>query len=101
MPFEVRVQRVFCAGHQVRMHDGSLEPVHGHNWNVTVTVGADKLDAAGFVVDFHDLERQLDGVIGGFNNRHLNDLPTFSRLNPSTENVALAVAQALKLAPPA
>jgi 6-pyruvoyltetrahydropterin/6-carboxytetrahydropterin synthase len=101
MPFEVRVQRTFCAGHQVRMPDGTLEPVHGHNWNVTVTVGASQLDASGFVVDFHDLERQLDAVIGGFNNRHLNDLPLFSKLNPSAENVALAIAQALNVAAPA
>jgi 6-pyruvoyltetrahydropterin/6-carboxytetrahydropterin synthase len=97
MPFEIRINRTFCASHQVRMYDGSLEPLHGHNWNVTVAVGADKVDGAGFVVDFHLLERRLDAILGGWNNRHLNDIEAFSRLNVSAEHVAYAVAQALEV----
>lgn len=83
------------------MYDGQLEPLHGHNWRVTVTVGRDQLDEVGFVVDFHDLERQLDAVIGRLNNTHLNDAPEMSRLNPSAENVCVAIAGHLKIAPPA
>ncbi|MGN6628130.1 MAG: 6-pyruvoyl trahydropterin synthase family protein [Tepidisphaeraceae bacterium] len=100
MPFEVRITREFCASHQVRMHDGTLEPMHGHNWRVTVTVGAPALDAAGFVVDFHDLEQQLNSLLQQLNNTHLNDT-LFGGLNPSTENVCLAIANALRIAPPA
>ncbi len=77
------------------MYDGSLEPVHGHNWGVTVTVGADKLDQVGFVVDFHELENRLDAILSSWNNRHLNEVDTFSRLNPSAEHVAQAIAAAL------
>lgn len=95
MPFEIRITRTFCASHQVHIPAIGLEPLHGHNWEVTVTVGAPELDESGFVVDFHLLEQRLDAVIGPMNNRHLNELPPFSRLNPSAENVALAIAQAL------
>jgi 6-pyruvoyltetrahydropterin/6-carboxytetrahydropterin synthase len=95
MPFEIRITRTFCASHQVRMYDGQLEPLHGHNWDVTVSVGADNVDKAGFVVDFHLLEQRLDAILGGLNSRHLNDVDTFSRLNPSAEHVAYAIAQAL------
>jgi 6-pyruvoyltetrahydropterin/6-carboxytetrahydropterin synthase len=97
MPFEIRITRTFCASHQVRMYDGNLEPLHGHNWNVSVAVGADRLDEAGFVVDFHALEQQLDAILQTLNNRHLNETALFSRLNPSAENVALAIAGALKV----
>lgn len=97
MPFEVRIQRTFCAGHQVRLYDGQLEPVHGHNWCVTVTVGAQQLDQAGFVVDFHLLEKRLDAILSRWNNRHLNEIETFSQLNPSAENVALAIGQVLQI----
>ncbi|HEY0007429.1 MAG TPA: 6-carboxytetrahydropterin synthase [Tepidisphaeraceae bacterium] len=101
MPFEVRITRTFSASHQVRMHDGQLEPLHGHNWQVTVTAGAPGLDAAGFVVDFHDLEKQLDALIGPMNNSHLNDAPGMGGLNPSAENVCFAIARSLKIPSPA
>ncbi len=101
MPFEVRITREFCASHQVRMYDGRLEALHGHNWRVVVAVGREQLDEVGFVVDFHDLERQLDAVIGLMNNAHLNECPAMCRLNPSAENVCVAIAQHLKIAPPA
>ena len=101
MPFDVRIQRTFCASHQVRMPGGVLEPLHGHNWRVTVTVTADQLDESGFVVDFHLLEKQLDSVLGDLNNRHLNEAERMNGLNPSAENVALAIATSLAVPPPA
>lgn len=97
MPYEIRIQRTFCAAHQVRLPDGTLEPLHGHNWTVTVTVGADGLDGSGFVMDFHRLEEQLEGVLVQWNNRHLNETEAFSRLNPSAENIAYQVARLLTL----
>ena len=96
MAFEITTTRRFSAAHQLRLYDGSLEPVHGHNWRVKVTVSAAKLDAIGVVMDFHELERLVDAVIVPLHNRHLNDVPPFkSELNPSAENVALHVGRAL------
>jgi 6-pyruvoyltetrahydropterin/6-carboxytetrahydropterin synthase len=97
MPFEITATRSFAAAHQLRLYDGSLEPLHGHNWVVRVTVSADGLDPIGVVMDFHELERLLDAVVAPMHNAHLNDLPTFAALNPSTENVALHVGRSLAL----
>jgi 6-pyruvoyltetrahydropterin/6-carboxytetrahydropterin synthase len=97
MPFEIRTVRTFAAAHQLRLHDGSLEPLHGHNWRVEVTVSAVKLDAIGVVMDFHELERLVDEIVGPMHNRHLNDLEPFSQLNPSTENVALYIGRSIRL----
>lgn len=83
------------------MHDGTLEPLHGHNWHVTVTVTADTLDAAGFVVDFHALDNALDAILATLNNRHLNDAGAMLGLNPSAENVCLAIARQLAIPAPA
>ena len=96
MAFEITTTRRFAAAHQLRLYDGSLEPLHGHNWRVKVTVAAAKLDAIGVVMDFHELERLTDAVIGPMHNRHLNDVPPFeSGPNPSAENVALHVGRSL------
>ena len=94
--FEITTTRTFSAAHQLRLYDGSLEPLHGHNWRVKVTVSAAKLDAIGVVMDFHELERLVDAVTGLLHNRHLNEVAPFnSELNPSAENVALYVGRAL------
>lgn len=97
MPFEITTRREFSAAHQLRLYDGTLEPVHGHNWVAKVTVGAAKLDAIGVVMDFHELERLVDGITVPMHNAHLNDLPAFKKLNPSAENVALHIGRSLKL----
>lgn len=98
MPFEITTTRVFSAAHQLRLTGGSIEPIHGHNWRVKVTVASPQLDAIGTVMDFHELERRVDVVIRPMHNRHLNELEPFAReLNPSAENVALHVARSLSL----
>jgi 6-pyruvoyltetrahydropterin/6-carboxytetrahydropterin synthase len=98
MPFRISTTRSFPAGHALRLYDGSLEPVHGHNWKARVTVAANRLDPIGVVMDFHELERLVDAIVGPWRNRHLNELSPFKDgLNPSAENVALHLSRSLKL----
>ena len=98
MPFEITARREFAAAHQLRLYDGQLEPLHGHNWVVVVTVTAEKLDSIGVVMDFHELDRLLEAIIKPLHNTHLNDVEPFkSSLNPSTENVAFHVGRSLGL----
>ena len=98
MPFEIATVRRFAAAHALRLYDGSMEPVHGHNWRVRVRVAADRLDPIGVVMDFHELERLVDQIVGPWHNRHLNECPPFStELNPSAENVAYHVGRTLAL----
>jgi len=95
MPFEITTTRRFSAAHQLRFYDGSLEPLHGHNWRVKVTVGSAGVDSIGVVMDFHELERLVDAVLAPLHNRHLNEVPPFPSVNPSAENVAMHVGKSL------
>lgn len=95
--FEISTTRHFSAAHQLRLYDGALEPLHGHNWVVRVTAGGEKLDAIGVVMDFHELTRRVDEIVMPMHNRNLNDLSLFAETNPSAENVALAMARGLSL----
>src|SRR5687767_9226202 len=100
MPFDITARREFSAAHQLRLYDGSLEPLHGHNWVVVAAVTAEKLDEIGVVMDFHELERLLDRIVGPLHNSHLNEVEPFkSGLNPSTENVAVHIGRSLQLPP--
>jgi 6-pyruvoyltetrahydropterin/6-carboxytetrahydropterin synthase len=100
MPFEITTTRTFSASHQLRLYDGSLESLHGHNWIAKVTVQAASLDAIGVVIDFHVLERLVDSIIAPMHNHHLNELPPFTGKNPSAENVAAHIAEKLSLPVP-
>jgi len=87
--FQITVEKSFHASHALKLPDGSLEPVHAHDWPVVVTVGADSLDKMETVMDFHELERIVEHVIDPLRDLHLNDIDPYSHgMNPSAERVA-------------
>ena len=99
---EATIHRTFSAAHALRLPDGSLEPLHGHDWSVHVTVASEQLDEMDTVMDFHRLEELLDTVIAPWRNGNLNALPPFSpddgatlEVNPSAERVAERIAWAV------
>lgn len=55
---------------------------HGHNYVVTVTVTADRLDQYGFVTDFGDLAPFGDYLKTTFDHRLINDVVDF---HPTSE----------------
>ncbi len=93
--YQLHVERHFNATHALRLPDGVIEPVHGHDWRITAVVAAPGLDDCGLVVDFHELERLLDGVCKTLHQKHLNDLTPFAEHNPSAERVAQHIADTL------
>ena len=94
MPFHITLRRTFCASHQLRLADGTLEPLHGHNWHVRLVVARDDggLDAIGTVCDFHDVEQWLDAVLSPLQNRHLNDFVDVVSAERVAEHVGRGVA---------
>ena len=103
--FEISIDAVFAASHAILLPDGSLEPLHGHNWPVRVTVASDTLDAIETVMDFHELEQLVESIIGPWRNRHLNDVAPFSdgkgapgglAINCSAERVAWWIGEEVK-----
>lgn len=91
--FEVSISGWFAAAHQLRLLDGSLETLHGHNWRVVVTYRGPRLDAMGVLVDFTVVTPRLERLLAGFHDKNLSDHPAFADLNPSAENVALVIAR--------
>jgi 6-pyruvoyltetrahydropterin/6-carboxytetrahydropterin synthase len=86
--FEVSVEYAFAAGHALRGYKGKCENVHGHNYKVRVTVGGEKLNSIGLLIDFTDLRAAVRGLAERFDHQFLNDLEPFTEANPSAENLA-------------
>lgn len=97
----ITAEHTFSAAHALRLPDGSLEPVHGHDWTVRVTVSGQRLDGADCVMDFHVLMDRLRAVVGPWSNRCLNEVPPFADasgglvVNVSAERVAERVGLAV------
>jgi 6-pyruvoyltetrahydropterin/6-carboxytetrahydropterin synthase len=93
--YELSIQTTFSAAHAIRIR-GELEPLHGHNWQVTAVFSGEHLDADGLLVDFHLLERTLLAITAELHNRNLNETPPFSTgTNPTAELVARHLADEL------
>jgi 6-pyruvoyltetrahydropterin/6-carboxytetrahydropterin synthase len=86
--FEIAVEETFAAGHALRGYQGKCENVHGHNYKVRVVMTGEKLDQVGLVYDFVELKKRMEEVIRAIDHKFLNDLPPFTELNPSAENIA-------------
>ncbi len=94
---EISVTATFKASHAIRLYDGSLEPLHEHDWRVCVTVASEKLDAIDCVMDFHELEAIVGRAVDPFRDGNLNGTAPFkgSQLNPAAERFAEHLAEAI------
>ncbi|QJA06986.1 6-carboxytetrahydropterin synthase QueD [Thermosulfurimonas marina] len=93
--FELTVREEFAAAHQLRGYEGACENLHGHNWQVEVSVRGKELNEIGILLDFKELKRALREVVAELDHRFLNEHPAFGKENPSSENLARYIYQRL------
>lgn len=93
--YRLEINAHFSAAHALTIQ-GWREPLHGHDWHVTVALEGPTLDPDGLLCDFHHAHALLLTVLQPFQNANLNDAPPFAQgLNPSAEHVARHIAHAL------
>jgi len=75
--------------------------LHGHNYELEVTLGAGMLDQRGWLLDFWDLDKLVQPIVDTIDHRCLNDIDGLH--NPTAEEIAVWFHRRLapKLAPPA
>jgi 6-pyruvoyltetrahydropterin/6-carboxytetrahydropterin synthase len=86
--FEIHVHTEFAAAHSLEGYQGNCANTHGHNWTVDVYVTCKRLNEIGIGIDFRDVKKAIHDTVKDFDHRHLNDLPVFTNLNPTSENIA-------------
>jgi 6-pyruvoyltetrahydropterin/6-carboxytetrahydropterin synthase len=89
--YEVTIKQHFDAAHYLRGYAGRCENLHGHRYEVAVSVVSDQLNDIGLAFDFTELKAQLKDILDRFDHHCLNDLDEFAQANPSAENIARAV----------
>ena len=88
--YTVRVEARFEAAHYLREYRGISEPLHGHSYKIEADlVGRDGgVDSDAIAVDFVSAKRKLEQLAKKLDYGCINDVPPFTEVNPSAENIA-------------
>ena len=86
--YEIEITRHFSAAHSLRDYAGDCARLHGHNYQVAVTLRATGLDEQGMAFDYKLLKAAVDELLQNYDHRCLNELEEFRELNPTSENLA-------------
>ncbi|MGZ8828818.1 MAG: 6-pyruvoyl trahydropterin synthase family protein [Thermoanaerobaculia bacterium] len=88
--YSVRVEARFESAHYLREYRGISEPLHGHSYKVEADLAArgGGVDGDAIAVDFVSAKRKLEALAKKLDYGCINDIPPFTEINPSAENIA-------------
>ncbi len=91
--YSLAIQRKFAARHFLVGEDWGPENLpHAHQYLLEVEVSGPELDSHGYLIDLVDMERRLEKILGAYEDKVLNEQPSFIGLNPSLEHFARIIA---------
>ncbi len=93
--YELTVKSHFDAAHSLYGYPGDCRNLHGHTWDVEVTVAASVLDEIGIVYDFTALKDDLRRVLETYDHTHINEVEPFTSVSPTAENLARVICERL------
>lgn len=95
--FEIGIRRKFTASHALTNYKGTTEALHEHLWQMEAIFASEKLDDAGCVLDFVEIDRTIDKIIFPFSGKAIHESPMFADLSPSAENIARYLFESIKM----
>lgn len=93
--YELTVKGHFDAAHRLYGYPGECRNLHGHTWDVEVTVASSVLNDIGIVYDFKSLKSDLAEVLDDFDHVLINDVSPFDEVSPTAENMARVICERL------
>jgi len=86
--YELYIETHFSAAHALKGYEGDCSRLHGHNWIIRVYVRCRQLDKIGIGLDFRVIKDHVKEVLQGLDHAHINELPQFCDINPTSEHIA-------------
>ena len=93
--YTLTVKSHFDAAHSLVGYPGECRNLHGHTWDVEVSVQGTELDDIGILYDFKDLKEDLNSVLMQWDHIYMNDVPPFDEINATAENLARVIWEQL------
>ncbi|MCD6358694.1 MAG: 6-carboxytetrahydropterin synthase QueD [Dehalococcoidia bacterium] len=94
--YEISIRQHFDAAHYLRGYEGKCENLHGHRFEVIVSIQVKKLNKIGLGYDFTKLSEISGAILNKLDHSCLNDIPPFDIINPSSENIASTIYKELR-----
>ncbi len=95
--FEVKIETHFSSAHHLLNYKGECENQHGHNWKVEVYVRGENLDKSNILIDFKVLKKKVNEIVNYLDHTHINTLPEFENVSPSSEIISKFLYEKIKL----
>lgn len=83
----------FDAAHSLPNHKGQCKQLHGHRWEVEITIRGKVNEKTGMLIDFKELKTKVGNIVDRFDHRHLNTMVQ----NPTAENLVQIIKRDLEL----
>ncbi|MBQ1448525.1 MAG: 6-carboxytetrahydropterin synthase QueD [Coriobacteriales bacterium] len=93
--YELTVREHFDAAHALRGYPGQCRDLHGHTWDVEVSVAGTELDDIGILYDFKKLKDDLRTILDAYDHAYLNEVKPFDEMNSTAENLARVIYERL------
>jgi 6-pyruvoyltetrahydropterin/6-carboxytetrahydropterin synthase len=93
--YQIFVEDHFDAAHYLPNYHGKCENLHGHRFKVVARLEAARLDETGLAYDFAQVKQHLREVLTRFDHTCLNDVSPLDKIEPSSENIAATIYDAL------
>ncbi len=93
--YELKIVTHFAAAHRLKDFHGVCENLHGHNWKIEVYVVGERLGKDGILCDFKLIKEKTERILKELDHTYLNEHPFFEKENPSSENIARYIFNAL------
>lgn len=86
--YYLTIKEHFDAAHSLYGYPGPCSELHGHTWEIEVTVCGRKLDEIDLVYDFKSLKDDVRAILVDYDHHHLNEVKPFDKISPTAENIA-------------
>ncbi|NQW20670.1 MAG: 6-carboxytetrahydropterin synthase [Chloroflexi bacterium] len=94
--FELGADAFFGARHFVTM-GGIQGPPHHHSFRVEALMETSAQDSDGVVLGFGDAKKLIESIVLDYNESLLNTVEPFTRIQPTSENIAKVIFDRLKV----
>ena len=94
--YTLTVKDHFDAAHALIGYPGKCKNLHGHTWDIEVSVCGTELDDIGIIYDFKDLKDNLRVILEAYDHENLNEVPPFDEINATAENLAQVIYERLE-----
>jgi len=94
--YKLTVKSHFDAAHALVGYPGECRSLHGHTWDIEVTIQGTQLDEVGIVYDFKDLKANLAQILSQYDHAYLNEVAPFDSMNATAENLARVIYEQME-----